>query len=474
MFDFQGHFDKLNGLYFFMSTENKMGSMPIIKLIFNMSLPIMFSMLIMALYNIVDSIFVGMIGPEALTAVSLAFPVQNLMTAFGVGTSVGVNSLVSLRLGQKRQDDVNKTAMNGIFLSIVTWLVFATLGTVVTELYVRSQTSNPLIIEYGKQYLDIILIFGLGPIVGIMLDRLLQSTGRTFLSMISQIVGAVFNCIFDPLLIFGIGPFPALGIRGAAIATVAGQIIGAVVSLWLNLKKNHDIKFYLKNIIPNGKIVGQIYKIAVPSILMTSITSAITYFMNLILGSTANGGDTAIAVYGVYFKLNSFIFMPVFGLCNGIVPIIAYNYGALHHRRITNTIRGALLIALCIMTLGVVLFELIPGPLFALFSATPEMKRMGIVALRVIAPSFFGAAIAITLSSVFQAFGNAVYSMLVSFSRQIIVFLPAAYLLSRTGNVDNVWWCFIIAEFMSVGMSLFFMRRIYVKKIKDIPMDEIK
>lgn len=459
---------------FFMSTENKMGSMPIIKLIFNMSLPIMFSMLIMALYNIVDSIFVGMIGPEALTAVSLAFPVQNLMTAFGVGTSVGVNSLVSLRLGQKRQDDVNKTAMNGIFLSIVTWLVFATLGTVVTELYVRSQTSNPLIIEYGKQYLDIILIFGLGPIVGTMLDRLLQSTGRTFLSMISQIVGAVFNCIFDPLLIFGIGPFPALGIRGAAIATVAGQIIGAVVSLWLNLKKNHDIKFYLKNIIPNGKIVGQIYKIAVPSILMTSITSAITYFMNLILGSTANGGDTAIAVYGVYFKLNSFIFMPVFGLCNGIVPIIAYNYGALHHRRITNTIRGALLIALCIMTLGVVLFELIPGPLFALFSATPEMKRMGIVALRVIAPSFFGAAIAITLSSVFQAFGNAVYSMLVSFSRQIIVFLPAAYLLSRTGNVDNVWWCFIIAEFMSVGMSLFFMRRIYVKKIKDIPMDEIK
>lgn len=457
-----------------MATENKMGTMPIIKLIFNMSLPIMFSMLIMALYNIVDSIFVGMIGPEALTAVSLAFPIQNLMTAFGVGTSVGVNALLSLRLGQKNQEDVNKSAMNGILLSFITWLVFATVGTGLTELYVRSQTSNPLIIEYGKQYIDIILVLGLGPIIGSMLDRLLQATGRTFLSMISQIVGAVFNCVFDPLLIFGIGPFPKLGIQGAALATVFGQIIGLFVSLALNLCKNHDIQFKIKNIIPEARIIGQIYKVAIPSILMTSITSLITYFMNLILGSTPNGGDTAIAVYGVYFKLNSFIFMPVFGLCNGIVPIIAYNYGALHHKRITNTIRGALLIALAIMTLGAVLFEVIPGQLFSLFSATPEMKRMGIIALRIIAPSFLGAAVAITLSSVFQAFGNAVYSMIVSFSRQIVVFLPAAYFLSRTGNVDNVWWCFIIAEFMSVGMSLFLMRKIYVKKIRDIPIEENK
>lgn len=457
-----------------MATENKMGTMPIIKLIFNMSLPIMFSMLIMALYNIVDSIFVGMIGPEALTAVSLAFPIQNLMTAFGVGTSVGVNALLSLRLGQKNQEDVNRSAMNGILLSFITWLVFATVGTGLTDLYVRSQTSNPLIIEYGKQYIDIILVLGMGPIIGSMLDRLLQATGRTFLSMISQIVGAVFNCVFDPLLIFGIGPFPKLGIQGAALATVLGQIIGLFVSLALNLKKNHDIQFKLKNIIPKARIIGQIYKVAIPSILMTSITSLITYFMNLILGSTSNGGDTAIAVYGVYFKLNSFIFMPVFGLCNGIVPIIAYNYGALHHKRITNTIRGSLLLALLIMTFGAILFEAIPEQLFSLFSATPEMKRMGIVALRIIAPSFLGAAVAITLSSVFQAFGNAIYSMIVSFSRQIVVFLPSAYLLSKTGNVDNVWWCFIIAEFMSVGMSLFLMRKIYVKKIRNIPMDESK
>ena len=446
-----------------MSTENKMGSMPIMKLILNMSLPIMFSMFIMALYNIVDSIFVGMIGEEALTAVSLAFPIQNLMIAFGVGTAVGVNALLSLRLGQKNQEDVDKAAMNGIILSVITWIVFAVVGTLVT---------GPYLIEYGKEYLDIILILGLGPIVGTMFDRLLQATGRTFLSMISQIVGAVFNCVFDPLFIFGLGPFPAMGIKGAAFATVLGQIIGGCVSVALNIKKNPDIQLKFKNMLLEGRIVAQIYKVAVPSILMTSITSVITYFMNIILGGTLNGGDTAIAVYGVYFKLNSFIFMPVFGLCNGIIPIIAYNFGAQHHRRITNAIRGALLLAMCIMTVGVILFETIPGYLFAMFSATPEMKRMGIVALRLIAPSFFGAAVAITLSSVFQAFGNAVYSMIVSFSRQIVVFLPAAYFLSKTGNVDNVWWCFIIAEFMSVGMSLFFMRRIYVKKIRSIPMDE--
>ena len=455
-----------------MSTENKMGSMPIMKLILNMSLPIMFSMFIMALYNIVDSIFVGMIGEEALTAVSLAFPIQNLMIAFGVGTAVGVNALLSLRLGQKNQEDVNKAAMNGIILSVITWIVFAVVGTLVTGPYLRSQTSNQTIIEYGKEYLDIILILGLGPIVGTMFDRLLQATGRTFLSMISQIVGAVFNCVFDPLFIFGLGPFPAMGIKGAAFATVLGQIIGGCVSVALNIKKNPDIQLKFKNMLLEGRIVAQIYKVAVPSILMTSITSVITYFMNIILGRTLNGGDTAIAVYGVYFKLNSFIFMPVFGLCNGIIPIIAYNFGAQHHRRITNAIRGALLLAMCIMTVGVILFETIPGYLFAMFSATPEMKRMGIVALRLIAPSFFGAAVAITLSSVFQAFGNAVYSMIVSFSRQIVVFLPAAYFLSKTGNVDNVWWCFIIAEFMSIGMSLFFMRRIYVKKIRSIPMDE--
>lgn len=455
-----------------MHTENKMGTMPVVKLIFNMSLPIMFSMLIMALYNIVDSIFVGKIGEEALTAVSLAFPIQNLMISFGIGTSVGVNALLSMRLGQKNQEDVNKAAMNGIFLALVTWAVFAVSGTAIAKSYLASQTENQQIIQYAEDYLSIILVLGFGSFLGCMSDRLLQSTGRTFLSMISQICGAVFNIVFDPLLIFGIGPFPEMGIKGAALATVAGQIFGIFVSMGLNITKNHDIQFKLKNIIPCGRIIKDIYKVAVPAILMSSIMSVVTYFLNLILSGTPNGGDTAIAVYGVYFKLNSFIFMPVFGLNSGIIPIIAYNYGAQHHRRITNTIRGALCIAVCIMTFGVVLFESIPGLLFDMFSASAEMRRMGAVALRVIAPSFIGAALAITMSSVFQAFGSAVYSMIVSFARQIVVFLPAAYFLSLTGNVDNVWWCFIIAEFMSVGMSLFFMKRIYDKKIKPIPVEE--
>ena len=452
--------------------ENKMGVMPIVPLIFNMSLPIMFSMLVMALYNIVDSIFVGKIGEEALTAVSLAFPIQGLMISFGVGTAVGVNTLLSLRLGQKNQKDVNRSAMNGIFLSVITWIVFCFVGMFITDSYLSSQTDNPLIIEYGKQYLDVILVLGIGTFTGAMCDRLLQATGRTFLSMISQITGAVFNIIFDPLLIFGIGIFPKMGIRGAALATVLGQIIGMFVSILLNIKKNADIHFKLKGLIPSAEIIAQIYKVAVPSILMASINSVIIYFMNRILGGTKNGGDTAIAVYGVYFKLQSFIFMPVFGLCNGIVPIVAYNFGAMHRKRITKTIRTTLCISLTIMAFGVLIFELIPGNLLDMFSVKPEMRRMGIVCFKIIAPSFFGAAFAVVLSSVFQAFGNAVYSMAVSFSRQVVVLLPAAYLLSMTGDVDKVWWCYLIAELMSVAMSLLFMRVIYVKKIKPLP-DEI-
>lgn len=450
------------------SAENKMGSMPMIPLIINMAFPIMISMLVMALYNIVDSIFVAKINEEALTAVSLAFPIQNLMVSFAIGTSVGVNSFLSRKLGQKDQEDVNRSAMNGIFLAILTYLVFAIAGRFVIPPYLRSQTANPLIIEYGEQYLSIILVLGLGMFMGGMSDRLLQATGRTSLSMLSQICGAVFNIAFDPLFIFGIGPFPELGIRGAALATVLGQLFGLVVSIFLNIKKNHDIVFKLKNIIPSARIIAAIYKVAVPSILMTSITSVITYFMNLILGQFS---DTAITVYGVYFKLNSFIFMPVFGLCNGIVPIIAYNYGAQKHRRITNAIRGGVAGSVILMTMGFLLFEIIPGQLFDLFNASESMRSMGIVALRLIAPSFLGAAFAITLSSVFQAFGSAIYSMIVSFARQIVVFLPAAYLLSKLGNVNYVWLCFIIAEVMSVALSLFFMRRIYIKKIKNIPYE---
>ena len=445
--------------------ENKMGTMPVLKLIFNMSLPIMFSMLVMALYNIVDSIFVGKISVDALTAVSLAFPVQNLMVSFAVGTAVGVNALLSLRLGQKNQRDVNKTAMNGVFLSVVTWIVFAVAGTLISSSYLKSQTDNLSVIHLGEQYLEIILILGFGQFIGGMFDRLLQSTGRTFLSMISQLIGAVFNIIFDPILIFGLGPFPELGIRGAALATVLGQILGCLVSFILNISKNHDIQFKFSNILPNKKIIAQIYRVAVPAILMSSITSVVTYFLNLIFKGIENGGDNAITVYGIYFKLNSFIFMPVFGLNNGIVPIIAYNYGAEHKKRILKTIKYSLLVAFCIMFFGVIIFESFPDVLFRMFTDNEVIIQMGKGALRKIAPSFFGAAIAITLSAIFQAFSAAFFSLLVSFLRQIVVFLPAAYFLGKTGDVNNVWWCFIIAEFMSVLVSVSCMRNIYRKKI---------
>ena len=445
--------------------ENKMGTMPVLKLIFNMSLPIMFSMLVMALYNIVDSIFVGKISVDALTAVSLAFPVQNLMVSFAVGTAVGVNALLSLRLGQKNQRDVNKTAMNGVFLSVVTWIVFAVAGTLISSSYLKSQTDNSSVILLGEQYLEIILILGFGQFIGGMFDRLLQSTGRTFLSMISQLIGAVFNIIFDPILIFGLGPFPKLGIRGAALATVLGQILGCLVSFILNISKNHDIQFKFSNILPNKKIIAQIYRVAVPAILMSSITSVVTYFLNLIFKGIENGGDNAITVYGIYFKLNSFIFMPVFGLNNGIVPIIAYNYGAEHKKRILKTIKYSLLVAFCIMFFGVIIFESFPDVLFRMFTDNEVIIQMGKGALRKIAPSFFGAAIAITLSAIFQAFSAAFFSLLVSFLRQIVVFLPAAYFLGKTGDVNNVWWCFIIAEFMSVLVSVSCMRNIYRKKI---------
>lgn len=445
--------------------ENKMGTMPVLKLIFNMSLPIMFSMLVMALYNIVDSIFVGKISVDALTAVSLAFPVQNLMVSFAVGTAVGVNALLSLRLGQKNQHDVNKTAMNGVFLSVVTWIVFAVAGTLISSSYLKSQTDNSSVILLGEQYLEIILILGFGQFIGGMFDRLLQSTGRTFLSMISQLIGAVFNIIFDPILIFGLGPFPELGIRGAALATVLGQILGCLVSFILNISKNHDIQFKFSNILPNKKIIAQIYRVAVPAILMSSITSVVTYFLNLIFKGIENGGDNAITVYGIYFKLNSFIFMPVFGLNNGIVPIIAYNYGAEHKKRILKTIKYSLLVAFCIMFFGVIIFESFPDVLFRMFTENEVIIQMGKGALRKIAPSFFGAAIAITLSAIFQAFSAAFFSLLVSFLRQIVVFLPAAYFLGKTGDVNNVWWCFIIAEFMSVLVSVSCMRNIYRKKI---------
>ena len=443
--------------------ENKMGVMPIMKLILNMSLPMMFSMLIMALYNIVDSIFVAKISEDALTAVSLAFPIQNLMIA--VGTGVGVNALLSKRLGQRNQEDVNKTAMNAVFLAACNFIVFFIAGIVLVHPYLASQGVDAGIVTYGEAYLDIVLRMSFALFFGITFDRLLQSTGLTLYTMYSQLSGAIFNVIFDPLLIFGIGPFPKMGIRGAALATVLGQILGLCVSVFFNVTKNREIQFKLKNLLPELRIVAEIYKVGVPSILLSSITSITTYFLNIILSAFSS---TAIAVYGVYFKLNSFIFMPVFGLNNGMVPIIAYNYGARNRKRITATIRNGLFLAMGIMLFGMALFELFPAQLLGLFDASPAMLAIGVPAIRIIACSFLGAALGITFSSVFQAFGSAVYSMIATFVRQIVALLPAAYLLSLSGNVNAIWWSYLIAEVVSIIACIFFMHRIYKEKIEPL------
>lgn len=451
------------------SKENKMGVMPIGRLVLNMSLPMMFSMLIQALYNIVDSIFVSMISEEALTAVSLAFPFQTLMISVSIGTAVGVNALLSMRLGQKNQEAVNATAMNGLFLAIVSSLVFVVIALFSVMPYLKSQTKNPIIIEQGKIYLDIVMFYSIGMFLGIMFDRLLQSTGKTLFTMFTQLVGAITNIVLDPILIFGLGPFPKMGIAGAAFATVIGQFLGLFLSIYFNRTKNHEIQFRFRSIKkfrPDGAVIKAIYKVGVPTIIMQAVGSVTTYGMNIVLASFKGIADTAIAVYGVYFKLNSFIFMPVFGLNSGTVPIIAYNYGAGNKKRIRSTIKIGLLFAVIIMSVGIILFELIPGPLLSLFNASESMMSIGKPALRIIATSYLGAAIAISLGTVFQALSCASYSMIISIARQILLLLPSAYLLSLSGNIDAVWFSFPIAEVVSVALSLIFFTKVYRAKIK--------
>lgn len=446
--------------------QNKMGTMPIGSLLISMSLPMMISMLVQSLYNIVDSIFVAQISENALTAVSLAFPIQNLLIAVGVGTGVGINALLSRKLGEQRFDDVNKTALNGLFLTLCNTIIFVIIGIFVPRIYFESQTDNIEIIEYGVTYMRICLIASVGLFYSMTFERLLQSTGKTLLSMVSQLVGTGFNIIFDPLLIFGLCGFPKMGIAGAAIATVSGQIAAMVVSLILNLKYNKEINFSLKKFLPEWKVIKDIFAVAIPSILLQSVGSIMVYFLNLILGAFST---TAIAVFGVYFKLQSFVFMPIFGLNNGAVPIIAYNYGAQKRRRITRTIKLCAASACFIMCCGTLIFEFFPKFLLKFFNASSEMLRIGVPALRIISIHFPIAAICIILGCVFQALGKGIQSMIVSFVRQLIVLLPAAWLLSLTGSVNNVWWAFPIAEISSLTLSVIFFIQIYNKNIKNIP-----
>lgn len=435
--------------------ENKMGTMPENKLLLSMAVPMMISMLVQALYNIVDSIFVSRICEDALTAVSMAFPWQNIVIAIAVGFGVGINALLSRALGQKNAERVNQVAVNGLLLAGLSYLLVLVAGLIGIRAYMRTQTDIESIVNYGITYLNICILCSFGVFIEITFERFLQATGRTIYSMITQLAGALTNIILDPILIFGLLGFPKLGIAGAAWATVIGQCVGAVVAVTLNHFKNPEVHLRLRHIRPNGRLMGEITAISIPSIIMSCISSLTCFVMNMILIAYSS---TAVAVFGVYFKLQSFVFMPVFGLNNGMVPIIAYNYGAQKPDRIHKTIRLGMAYAVAIMMVGLLVFQLIPKELLLMFDASDAMLEIGAPALRIMSLAFVFAGIGIVSGSSCQAFGYSVYSMLISIARQIVVLIPAAYLLSLTGVLRSIWFAFPIAEIFSLILSLFFLR----------------
>ncbi len=444
--------------------ENKMGIMPVNKLLLSMSIPMMISMLVQALYNVVDSIFVAQLNENALTAVSLAFPMQNLMISLAVGMGVGVNANLSRFLGQKDFKSVNKTAGNGLLVSFVSYLLFLILGLTAVKPFFTAQTGadETEIIEYGVSYLSICCVLSFGCFFQVMLERLLQSTGKTVYTMIAQGTGAIVNIVLDPILIFGLFGFPRMEIAGAAVATVAGQIAGAILALIFNLKCNREVKVSLSAFFPDRKIIKKILSVGIPSTLMAAMGSVMTFSMNKILVAFST---TAVAVFGVYFKLQSFIFMPVFGLNNGMVPIVSYNYGAQKKSRITKTIRYSIFYSAGIMLMGLLIFQIFPEFLLKLFDASPAMIAIGVPALRTISLCFVFASVCVILISVFQAMGSSVFSMFISFARQLIFLVPCAFFLSKLGNVNLVWLSFPIAEIAAFIICALGFRSLYNRVI---------
>ena len=449
--------------------ENKMGVMPVGRLILNMSLPMILSMLVQALYNIVDSVYVSRVSEAALTAVSLSFPAQNLMIGLATGTGVGVNALLSRALGAKDGDRANRVAENGVFLALVGYAVFLIFGLFASRAFIAAQTSQPEIIQYGEDYLSVVCCLSFGLFGQVMFERLMQATGRTIYTMYTQGVGAIINIILDPIFIFNFG----MGVKGAAIATVIGQIVAFILAAVINHHKNHDVKLKLREFRPSGEIIGHIYSIGFPSVIMMAIGSVMTFLMNKILILYTTGKETSATVFGVYFKLNSFVFMPVFGLNNGVIPIIGYNYGARNRLRMLQTVKYALLFAFGFMLVGTVIFLAFPNVLLNLFDATEMMLVIGVPALRIIASTFIVAGVCIALGSVFQALGYGIYSMLVSLARQLLVLLPAAWILARlgqsVGNDNLVWLSFPIAELVSLAVTLLLFGRLYRKVIRELP-----
>ena len=442
--------------------ENIMGTMAINPLLIRLSVPMMISMLVQALYNVVDSIFVSHVSENALTAVSLAYSLQSVMFAVGIGTGVGVNALLSKSLGEKDQYRANKTAENGLFLALCSYLAFLVIGLTVVKPYFYAQTNDADIAQQGIRYLTVCCVLSFGMFMQVMNEKLLAATSRTNLSMISQLVGAIVNIILDPIFIFGYCGEALSGTTGAAVATVIGQFCGAGVSFFFNLKKNPDIQLDFSGFRPSGEAIKRIYIVGLPSIAMQCVGSVMTFFMNQILMAFS---ATAVAVFGVYFKLQSFVFMPIFGMNNGMVPIISYNYGARNPDRVKKTIKCAMCYAEGIMVIGFLLFQFAPDKLLGLFAASDAMLAMGEPALRTICFHFLLAGMSIILSSTFQALGNGMFSLIISVCRQLVVLLPAAYLLSLSGNVNMVWWAFVIAEFVSLVLSFVFFARLDKKII---------
>lgn len=438
--------------------DNKMGTLPVKRLIVSMSFPMMISMLVQAMYNIVDSIFVSHLSEDALTAVTLAFPLQMMIISVGSGTGVGINALLSKALGEKKQKRANKAANNGLLLTFISFIIFVAVGIFIAEPFIRSQTDSANIADMGTVYLYTCCTLSIGVFFQMTFERHLQSTGRTHLSMISQITGAVVNIIFDPIFIFGYFGIEGMGVIGAAYATVLGQCVAAIVGLVLNVKFNPDIKISLKKMFkPSWKIIRRIYAVGVPSILMMAIGSIMSYCMNQILGIFSS---TAVAVFGAYFKLQSFIFMPIFGLNNGLIPVLAYNYGARSKERIREAVKFSMKLALSIMIIGTIVFWSIPRLLLGFFDASDYMLSLGVPALRIISLSFPIASLCIAMGSMFQAFSKSKYSLIVSVGRQLVVLIPVAWLLAQTGEVQNVWWAFPAAELMSLVLSIYFFKRI--------------
>ncbi len=445
--------------------ENKMGTMPVPKLLITMSLPLMVSMFVQALYNVVDSVFVARWNENAFTGLTLAFPLQQIMIAVSTGLGVGMNALLSKSLGEKNVEKANAAAKNGLFMGLISGVVFTIVGILFSRSVIAAQISDPEIIGFGADYLSICMIMGYGVFGGILFERLLQSTGRTLLSMMAQLLGAVTNLVLDPIMIFGYFGFPEMGVKGAALATVIGQIVGAVFALFLNLHYNKELTLSFRGFRPNGTIIKTILKVGIPSILMQAVSCVTVFVIDkiLVVYETA-----AVTVYGIYFKIQSFIFFPIFGMTNGLIPIVAYNYGAKKKKRITQAVRWGIGTGLVLASIGFYLLHFKAETLLWFFSPSKRVRELAIPALGIISFLFFFASYGVVSGSVFQALGNGVYSLILTLVRQIVFLIPLVYLIGEFYGIDTIWWAFPLAECVSVVVATLFLYRIYRKKIRDL------